>query len=567
MTSKTIALTGAEIRVDYGRGTNVWLRNDGTDVIYASTMPGITAGADGVVSIPAGQAAAVYGAAGTVYLLGTGSVQLVGSDYTACPFKTSAQAGGSGADEVARAAIAAHSGNADIHVTADEKVSWNGKAELSDIPEKLPADGGNADTVDGKHAVDFALSDNPSIEGEIKLLRANNATTTSTIFAWEETARIRNIDPNAEKQTYTDLIVTPEGIYSEGFSNGVMKARRNIADGGNAASVDSANHKVRLFEDADGGNLRLESPDGSVTMETDMYDNTSLRMCFIRNGKLAIPFNYNSIYENLEIPKLNGARISSVGAKKGYVSSSIADVIRYGERVVHKLSFDTSYIGYTVASDGWFSPIFVSKTVEGTRYTMNGNECVYSDGGERCASFTHNGETYYACWNNPASLMNPALATSAFYVALSGGDYVSACKKLIDECEGVYAGASKRLQCSCIIGTNESLEYHTILDWAAANIGQEAYAFVISGTGFPSDAPVQAEGCVTIKSDVYGRQVVVFQQYGGSAVWKRNVFAKAWLTDWANMADGGNAASVGAYTEAKIAALEARIAALEGGNV
>lgn len=36
MTSKTIALSGAEIRVDYSGGTNAWLRNDGTDVIYAS---------------------------------------------------------------------------------------------------------------------------------------------------------------------------------------------------------------------------------------------------------------------------------------------------------------------------------------------------------------------------------------------------------------------------------------------------------------------------------------------------------------------------------------------------
>lgn len=34
--------------------------------------------------------------------------------------------------------------------------------------------------------------------------------------------------------------------------------------------------------------------------------------------------------------------------------------------------------------------------------------------------------------------------------------------------------------------------------------------------------------------------------------------------DWKNIADGGTAASVGTYTEAKIAALEARIAALEG---
>ena len=132
MTSKTIALTGAEIRADYSGGTNAWLRNDGTATVYASTAPGVTAGADGVVSIPAGQAAAIYGACGAVYLLGTGSVMLVGSDYTACPFKTSAQ-GGSGADDVARAAIEAHAADADIHVTADEKAYWNtlsGKNEL-----------------------------------------------------------------------------------------------------------------------------------------------------------------------------------------------------------------------------------------------------------------------------------------------------------------------------------------------------------------------------------------------------------------------------------------------------
>ena len=133
MTSKTIVFTGEEIRADYSGGTNAWLRNDGTATVYASTAPAVTPGADGVVSIPAGQAAAIYGACGAVYLLGTGSVMLVGSDYTACPFKTSAQSGGSGADSVARAAIEAHAGNADIHVTADEKAYWNtlsGKNEL-----------------------------------------------------------------------------------------------------------------------------------------------------------------------------------------------------------------------------------------------------------------------------------------------------------------------------------------------------------------------------------------------------------------------------------------------------
>ena len=122
--AKTIALSGAEVKVTFSGG-NAWLRNDGAAVVYASKTAGITAGADGVVSIPAGDAAPVYGANGQVFLLGTGSVQLIGSDYAANPFKTSAQAGGSGADEVARAAIDAHAGNAVIHVTAEEKAAWN----------------------------------------------------------------------------------------------------------------------------------------------------------------------------------------------------------------------------------------------------------------------------------------------------------------------------------------------------------------------------------------------------------------------------------------------------------
>ena len=146
MSEKTIALSGAEVKVTFSGG-NAWLRNDGASAVYAAKTAGVAAGADGVISIPAGGSAPVYGANGRVFLLGTGSVQLIGSDYSANPFKTSAASGGSGADEVARAAIEAHSGNAEIHVTAAEKAAWDGKAELTDIPDKLPADGGNAASV------------------------------------------------------------------------------------------------------------------------------------------------------------------------------------------------------------------------------------------------------------------------------------------------------------------------------------------------------------------------------------------------------------------------------------
>lgn len=118
MNSKTISLTGSEVKVEF-YGTNAWLRNDGTSTVYAGKSPSVAAGADGVVSVPAGGSAPVFDAHGTVYLTGTGSVLLIGSDYSENPFKSSAQ-GGSGADEVARAAIEAHAGNSALHLTAEQ---------------------------------------------------------------------------------------------------------------------------------------------------------------------------------------------------------------------------------------------------------------------------------------------------------------------------------------------------------------------------------------------------------------------------------------------------------------
>ena len=64
MNIKTIALTGTEVKAEFSGG-NAWLRNDSTDTVYAGKSAGITAGADGVVAVPAGQSAPVYGANGT----------------------------------------------------------------------------------------------------------------------------------------------------------------------------------------------------------------------------------------------------------------------------------------------------------------------------------------------------------------------------------------------------------------------------------------------------------------------------------------------------------------------
>ena len=125
MATKTINLTGAEVAVTGLDGAHAHIRNDSTEVIYAAKTAGITAGADGVASIPAGQSDTIRGISGAVYLLGTGSVLIQSDDYVASPFKTSAASGGSAVDEVARTAINTHAGNDEIHVTAEEKAAWN----------------------------------------------------------------------------------------------------------------------------------------------------------------------------------------------------------------------------------------------------------------------------------------------------------------------------------------------------------------------------------------------------------------------------------------------------------
>lgn len=102
MATKTITLTGAEIAVTGLDGANAHIRNDSADVIYAAKAADITVGADGVMSIPAGQSATVNSISGTVYLLGTGSAQLVSNDYTESPFKSSVTLG-SVAEEISRA--------------------------------------------------------------------------------------------------------------------------------------------------------------------------------------------------------------------------------------------------------------------------------------------------------------------------------------------------------------------------------------------------------------------------------------------------------------------------------
>lgn len=107
---KTITLadsaeSGTDVEMVFISGKNCDIRNDGAATIYASTKRWLAAGEDGVLSIPAGQAAKLLDTKGKVYLRGTGTVLLCGNDNSELVFKCAAAAGGGGEDTVARNAI------------------------------------------------------------------------------------------------------------------------------------------------------------------------------------------------------------------------------------------------------------------------------------------------------------------------------------------------------------------------------------------------------------------------------------------------------------------------------
>ena len=244
----TVTLSGSESEAQFS-GANAWLRNDGAATVYAAKTAGVTAGADGTVAVPAGGSAPVYGANGRVFLLGTGSVQLIGSDYSTNPFKTSTATGGSAVDEVARAAVNAHAGNAEVHVTAAEKAAWNGKAEVSDIPTSLPANGGNADTLDGKHASNFATVKKITTQAEVDSILESGIysveylATATTFGSIESSYYMMVVNKHRADVNYNVEIAVPfadgkqQGVYYRNCTNGIWGAWTNVADGGNAASV------------------------------------------------------------------------------------------------------------------------------------------------------------------------------------------------------------------------------------------------------------------------------------------------------------------------------------------
>lgn len=147
-------------------------------------------------------------------------------------------------DKVGVSDFNSHTNNTTVHVTAEEKAAWNGKAELTDIPTTLPADGGNADTLDGLHETSFSRSrgdisdcNNAVLSGTYNAIPATINTPYSTYWlvsvetgsngAWiRQTATI--CDSSKPNETYRRLFINDK--WSDSWAK--------VNDGGNADKLD-----------------------------------------------------------------------------------------------------------------------------------------------------------------------------------------------------------------------------------------------------------------------------------------------------------------------------------------
>lgn len=91
----TVTLSGAVEKVTFPASYGwVWVKNMSDSDMFVGLSDGISARADGVLSIPAGECGRVQtDGQDSVYLIGTGDALVIAQNYAECPFKIAAKGG------------------------------------------------------------------------------------------------------------------------------------------------------------------------------------------------------------------------------------------------------------------------------------------------------------------------------------------------------------------------------------------------------------------------------------------------------------------------------------------
>lgn len=199
---KTVSTTSGinPIKFDETGGVFYWILNTGLSTIYASTKSTFTAGDDGVVSLGPKESRRLETNNDTIYILGAGQVEIHNQRDGICSFKQAPTSSGSGGG-----------GTIDAYSKTESDAKY---AQKTDIPSSLPANGGNADTVDGYH-VDNLIHVSESFPPEYitEFLRINNDT--KSIERWSANNLKVAFANNAAKAENADTV---DGLHANDFT-------------------------------------------------------------------------------------------------------------------------------------------------------------------------------------------------------------------------------------------------------------------------------------------------------------------------------------------------------------
>lgn len=89
-----------------------------------------------------------------------------------------------------------------------------------------------------------------------------------------------------------------------------------------------------------------------------------------------------------------------------------------------------------------------------------------------------------------------------------------------------------------VIGTVSNATHNSVLDWANS-VNGFGTACLIVGFGYPSDAPIQAEGFFTVETCYQNsRRYVTFKTYDGTKIYERTIWANEWMHNWSQIKAG-----------------------------
>lgn len=204
MQVKTITTAAGVNEIDFGNDSSqstahfYWLKNLGDSILYVSANPNPVAEKDDVAELPAKGAVSVETDEGKVYILGAGKVEIHRTNSKFCPFDWQSSGSGGG-------------GTVDAYTKTESDAKY---AQKTDIPSSLPANGGNADTVDGYH-----VDDSHHVDGSIppnyftEFLRINDDT--KSIERWStDNLKVRFAN-NAAKAENADTV---DGLHAKDFA-------------------------------------------------------------------------------------------------------------------------------------------------------------------------------------------------------------------------------------------------------------------------------------------------------------------------------------------------------------